>query len=224
MKGKAIAVLAASTLIAASLQAQGGEPQRGQPQRGQPQRGQPQPGRGAPPPQTPPRTPPPVGGGFIPQHGPPPAPARPTQQATRPVQRPQEVTPGRATPQPPPRVIEQRPGHPNAPHVEVEGGRWVGHETGRGDANFHLDRPWEHGHFPGTIGATRIYRLGGGGPQRFGFNGFFFSVAPADFTYVGDWLWDTDDILLYDDPDHPGYYLAYNVRTGTYVHVLYLGP
>src|SRR6476661_8789275 len=130
MKGKTMAVLAASTLIAASLQPQRGEPQRG---------------RGAPPPQTPPRTMPPVGGGFIPQHGPPPAPARPTQQATRP---PVAVsTPGNRAPQPPPRVIENRPGHPNAPHVEVEGGRWVGHETGRGDANFHLDRPWEHGHF-----------------------------------------------------------------------------
>ena len=35
-------------------------------------------------------------------------------------------------------------------------------------------------------------------------NGFFFSVAPADIGYCDGWSWDSDDIIIYDDPDHIG--------------------
>jgi hypothetical protein len=121
------------------------------------------------------------------------------------------------------RRFDEQPGHPNAPHVDARTDRWVGHDTGRNDASYHLDRPWEHGHFPGAFGAHHVYRLGGGNRERFGFDGSFFSVAPADFDYCNDWRWDSDDIVLYADPDHIGWYLAYDVRLGTYVHVEYLG-
>ncbi|HEY7288979.1 MAG TPA: hypothetical protein VH583_04005 [Vicinamibacterales bacterium] len=138
---------------------------------------------------------------HIPKHGPPPA-RHPTAA---------------------PRAgFQDQPGHPIAPHVHADD-HWIGHETGHADARFHLDHPWEHGHFPGGIGHAHIYRLTGGNRERFACGGFFFGVSPVDYAFCNDWIWNSDDIVIYGDPDHVGWYLAYNVRLGTYVHVLYLG-
>jgi hypothetical protein len=164
-----------------------------------------------------------VGNGHVPARGPERAPAAshaapPRQEPNRGVSQPQQPAQQNQRP-----TYRDQENHPEAPHVHAENDRWIGHGSGRNDANYHVDHPWEHGRFTGGIGRQHIWRLRGGSPERFDVGGFFFQLAPYDYDYASSWLWDNDDIVIYDDPDHVGFYLAYNVRLGTYVHVLFLG-
>jgi hypothetical protein len=199
-----ISALCGVALIPTIALAQGGQPRtdtrRTQP--AQPAKGQQQPPRKD------------VGGGHVPPHGPP-AHAAPPAQAT-PRSAPSNNSQGHPT-------YRDRSGHPDAPHVHATNNVWIGHQSGRNDPHYHLDHPWEHGRFGGPIGAQNVWRLRGGARDRFNVGGYYFAVAPYDYDYANDWLWDNDDIVIYDDPDHEGWYLAYNVRTGTYVHVEFLG-
>ena len=147
------------------------------------------------------------GGGHIPAHGPP---------------RSQMAAPARPQPEREQGWAEV-PGHPKYPHVHASDDRWFGHDVRKFEPELRLAHPWEHGRFSGELGPRSVYRLEGGDYRRFGFAGVWFSVAPADYAYANDWLWTSDDVVVYTDPDHDGYYLAYNVRTGTYLHVEFLG-
>ena len=144
------------------------------------------------------------GNGHIPAHGP--APAKPK-------------APSRAIP--PAESYMDKTNHPPAPHVHADD-KWVGHTSGKNDPRYHLDHPFQHGKFSLT-GKDHVFKLEGGNPNRFWFSGNYFTAAAPDLSFCTNWLWDTDQIVIYDDPDHDGWYLASNVRLGTYIHVEFLG-
>jgi hypothetical protein len=123
-----------------------------------------------------------------------------------------------------PRAEHFPSGHVNdLPHVNHD--RWFGHESPN-DPRFHLDHPFERGRFA-HFGPGYRYRVTRIDPTFHRFwlpGGFWFQVAPADWSLCEDWCWDCgDDFVIYEDPDHPGWYLVYNVYTGVYVHAQYMG-
>jgi hypothetical protein len=115
-------------------------------------------------------------------------------------------------------------GPPNT-RQHVNDDHWYGHDKPN-DPRFHLDHPFEHGRFA-HVGASFRYNV-----VRIDLNahrfwlpgGFFFEVAAWDWAEAADWCWNCgDDFVVYEDPDHPGWYLLYNIQTGAYVHINYLG-
>lgn len=120
-----------------------------------------------------------------------------------------------------PVVCAGAPDHPAAPHVHTDG-RWIGHDSGPGDPRYILADSVEHGRFPGRTGSGHVSVLGGQ-RERFEAAGASFSVAPIDYEFCDNWMWQAESIAIYEDPVHNGWYLAYSVRLGTFVHVQYLG-
>jgi hypothetical protein len=109
------------------------------------------------------------------------------------------------------------------PHVNND--RWFGHDSPN-DPRFHFDHPWEHGRLE-RIGPSFQYRIGGidSTARRFWFTGgAFFEIPAWDWTQSEYWCWKcADDYVVYQDPDHPGWYLLYSMETAMFTHVQYLG-
>jgi hypothetical protein len=162
--------------------------------------------------------------------------ARPTfaqEHHEAPVQHTEPHANGGHIPPPPP----ARSSHNAEPEEEkLEGGRvdktphvnndhWYGHEKPN-DPRFHLAHPFEHGHFEhfGPSFRYSVVRVDVNA-HRFWFpGGFYFEIAAWDWPLASGWCWTCgDDFVVYEDTDHPGWYLLYNIQTGVYVHCQYLG-
>jgi len=195
----AFAMALALVLALPALSQRRDEPRSGEPQRSEPQRGEARSGEMQHPAQ--------------PEHNQPRAnqgriPAPPPQRESRAKPEPERRDGGRVN---------------NTPHVSND--RWYGHDRPN-DRRFHVDRPFEHGRFEhfGPSYRYRIERIDRD-HRRFWFpGGFFFEISPWDWPLAADWCWECgEDFVVYVDPDHPGWYLLYNLHTGAYVHVLYMG-
>ncbi|HTQ79421.1 MAG TPA: hypothetical protein VMM92_05455 [Thermoanaerobaculia bacterium] len=136
---------------------------------------------------------------------------------------------------PPPPPTARRVPHAQPEVEHLDGGRvnsqphvnhdhWYGHERAD-DPRFHQARAFEHGRF-GHVGPTYHYSVSrfDRASHRFWLGSSAFLVAPFDWSLAADWCWDCgENFVVYDDPDHPGWYLLYNLETGGYVHVQYGG-
>jgi hypothetical protein len=110
------------------------------------------------------------------------------------------------------------------PHVNND--HWYGHDKPN-DRRYVVAHPFEHGHFE-HVGPSNRYRIERFDRDRHRFwfpGGFGFEIASWDWALAADWCWDcsAEDFCIYDDPDHVGWYLLYNIHTGAYIHVQYIG-
>lgn len=136
-------------------------------------------------------------------------PAAPARRAVKERPEAEHVAPGRVN---------------NTPHVAND--KWYGHDAPN-DKRFQLSKPFAHGHFE-RFGPTNRYSI-----ERFDASlhrfwlsgGFYFEIAPWDWVMAQGWCWTCtgDDFVVYEDTDHLGWYLLYNVHTGLYLHAQYMG-
>ncbi len=142
-----------------------------------------------------------------------------TPPPNHPTDRPQERPPQQTTNRPPANGQQVENVRPH-----VENNQWIGHD--QNDARYHMDHPYQHGHFEhfGPQYRYSVQRIDRD-HHRFWFpGGFYWQIAAWDWTIASSWCWTCGDtFVVYDDPDHPGWYLVYDTQTGEYVHAEYMG-
>jgi hypothetical protein len=109
------------------------------------------------------------------------------------------------------------------PHVSHD--HWYGHAAPTAP-RYHLAHPFSAGRFAHVGSAYRypIVRMDLAAHRFWLPGGYYFEIASGEWPLVDSWCWDCgDDFAIYLDADHPGWYLLYNVHTGTFVHVQYMG-
>jgi hypothetical protein len=108
-----------------------------------------------------------------------------------------------------------------APYVRND--QWYGHAA-LGDSRLRLASPFQYGRF-GLSGPSHVYNLNRVdlGTRRIWLPGGQFEIEDNDWAVTAPWCWTCDQFVVYDDPDHAGWYLVYDVRMGEYVHAQFLG-
>ncbi len=134
----------------------------------------------------------------------------------------------------PPRARGSQDGSPQFEHhpdgrvdrtPHYNNGRWYGNDR-PDDPRYRLQRPFNQGRFPHAGPAWRynVVRIDPSLRRFWLPGGFFFQIATWDWPYCTNWCWNCgNNFVVYDDPDHPGWYLLYNLLTCMYVHVIYMG-
>jgi hypothetical protein len=155
-------------------------------------------------------------------------PPPPTKRENRPANTPEHGAQGQQENRPENKKEARQDNRPEArqqnirPHVEDN--QWFGHDTN--DERYRHGHPFQHGHFErfGQQYRYSVQRIDRD-HHRFWFpGGFYFQIADWDWAIASDWCWNCgDDFVIYEDPDHDGWYLVYDVDTGEYVHAEYLG-
>ena len=87
----------------------------------------------------------------------------------------------------------------------------------------HPGHPYPYGHYGHVRSAFVAHSFDVHARRIVLFDRSNWVVAPYDMRLCNGWDWDRDQVYVYNDDHHAGWYLLFNARLGAYVHVEYAG-